>query len=85
MEKFDANLRDCLFRRWSFRLTSRATIYTDGPLMQPDNVSIQEFREMQRQLDRPADQRQHEVRLDMMIGLGAVAAGFAFGHFRRRG
>jgi hypothetical protein len=61
-----------------------AQFYGDGPLMEPEQQTIQELREIRRQLERPADQRQHDVRVVVAAGIGAVAVILALRYWRRR-
>ena len=61
-----------------------AQFYTDGPLLEPEQQTIQELRAIRRQHDRPADQRQRDVRIAAAAGTGALAAILAFVYWRRR-
>jgi hypothetical protein len=70
---------------WPYLGTPRpGGFLTGGPLMEPEQQTIQELREIRRQLERPADQRQHEVRIAAAAGAGAVAAIVAIVYWRRR-
>jgi hypothetical protein len=64
---------------------AKATIRTDGPLMEPEHQTLKDLREINRQAQQLQDQRQHEVRIAVAIGGGLIAAGFVFYRFRRRG
>jgi hypothetical protein len=52
--------------------------------MQSDKQTIQELRDIRRQLERPADQRQHDVRVAVAAGVGAIAVISALRYWRRR-
>ena len=59
-----------------------ATYYTT-PIKEGEYETIQELRESSLRYDRPADQRQHDVRVTVAIGVVVIVAGFAFRHWRR--
>jgi hypothetical protein len=68
----------------SWSAFAQGSFNTDGPLMEPERQTIDELRAVRRQYDRPADQRQHEVRIAAAAGAGAVAAIVAIVYWRRR-
>jgi hypothetical protein len=62
-----------------------ATIFTDGLNVEAPERSIQELRDIQRQLNEPTDRRQHEVRIAVAAITGTAAMAFAaFLLLRRR-
>jgi hypothetical protein len=53
-------------------------------MMESDNQTIQELRDIRRQFERPADQRQRDVRVAVTAGVGAIAVILALRYWRRR-